>query len=209
MHSPAEASDVHIDSIKRLMMHGPFVWLRAILFGPPELPELEEISYPRDPAGRPDLRCFSKPVQHYIDYVEDYLASLSPDAFSSESERWRKNQVNALRAHAYQKGVLGEWGLIARGPDEAFPFVLALLSHALPEGRRAAAGVLDAWAASGDARFSSAVLGAAYREASAHEPDPELLSVLMETLGRLRVGYRRPYHFLRAYCGHRGRVSAT
>ena len=79
--------------------------------------------------------------------------------------------------------MLGQWGLIARGPSEALPTVLRLLQHRLPEGRQAAAGVLGAWAGRGTA-LGEAVLAAAEKELAGPDTDIETLSTLIGILGR-------------------------
>lgn len=144
--------------------------LRAFLAGPPKL---EEESYPRDALGRPDLQRFTKPISHYTGYLDEYLEAL----------------VSAVdpahQSFAYRKGVLGQWGLIAKGPTEGLPYVLRLMRHSVPEGRSAAAGILDAW--STDRSLIPHLI-----DALAREQDTETLSTLIGTLGRLKVATALP-----------------
>src|SRR5262245_4052692 len=114
-------------------------WLRSILIGAEQPPDLEEAHYPRDASGAPDLTCFTRSVEHYARYIGDYLESL-------ESARDEPPRAREWQVYEYQKYVLGQWGLIARGPSEALATVLRLLRHRIPEGRQAASGVLGAWA---------------------------------------------------------------
>ena len=153
-------------------------WLRYILLGAEKPPHLEEAHYPRNASGAPDLTCFTRPVEHYARYIDDYLVSLeAPCSAPPRAQEWQ--------AYEYQKHVFGQWGLIARGPSEALPTVLRLLRHRLPEGRQAASGVLDAWADGGTAMEEPA-LAAAERELTGPETDIETLSTLIGILGRER-----------------------
>jgi hypothetical protein len=152
--------------------------LRDILVGAANPPDLEEAHYPRDARGAPDLTRFTRSVEHYAGYIGDYLASL-------ESPRGAPPSGRAWQIHAYQKYVLGQWGLIARGPAEALPTVLRLLRHRIPEGRQAASGVLGAWAQRG-AALEEPVLAAAERELAGPDTDIETLSTLIGILGRER-----------------------
>jgi hypothetical protein len=156
-------------------------WLRELLLGPPQPPGLEEERYPRDTMGRPDLSRFVHPASHYAGYVDEYLATLRPAASRG------KGNDPAGRSYAYRKGVLGQWGLIARGPSESLLFVVRLLNDALPEARQTAAGVLDWWIGNGaDGEIEAHALAAAEREAAQREPDIEALSGLIGILGRMR-----------------------
>jgi hypothetical protein len=127
---------------------------------------LEEESYPRDAMGRPELSRFTKPVAHYASYFDDYLASLGPQGPASST----------AQQLAYRKSVLAQWGLIAKGPRDALPYVKRLLARAEPEARSAAAAVLEAWTGRGSA-FVPELLAAA-----ASETDPETLSTLISAL---------------------------
>ena len=109
--------------------------VRDIFTGPPKPPALEEESYPRDKMGRPDLRRFTKPLSHYVSYMEDYHKSLGPTGPGDP----------VWQSFAYRKGVLAQWGIIAKGPSEALPYVVGLLENPLPEARSAAAGILGEW----------------------------------------------------------------
>jgi len=162
-------------------MSGALHWLRELLFGPPGPPALEEERFPRDSMGRTDLTRFVHPASHYAAYVDDYLASLRPS--NGREER----PGSAWQSYAYRKGVIGEWGLIARGASESLPFVVRLLNDPLPEARQTASGVLQAWLGAGDdAAIEAHALAAAAREISQDEPDVEAVSGLVEVLGRLR-----------------------
>ena len=152
-------------------------WLRHLVIGAGQPPTLEEATYPRDARGAPDLTRFTRPVEHYAGYIADYLQSLESPHRPSRSREWQ--------THEYQKYVLGQWGLIARGPSEALPTVLQLLRHQLPEGRQAAAGVLDAWTTS-VAAMEAPALAAAERELSGRDTDIETVSTLIGILGRER-----------------------
>jgi hypothetical protein len=157
-------------------------WLQRMFLGGERPPILAEERFPRDASGRPDLTRFEKPVAHYSSYIEDYLASLEP---SLRSENRAHPATAEWRSYAYRKGVLGQWGLIARGPAEALPVVLRLLQHPVAEGRQAGAGVLQAWTPErGD--FEAAALAAAERELGSPEPDIETLGVLFGVLARIR-----------------------
>jgi hypothetical protein len=144
--------------------------LRDILLGSAASSQLEEESYPRGRLGRPDLSHFTKPLEHYTRHIDDYLMSLGPTGP-------RDAPAQSL---AYRKGVIGQWGVIARAPAQALPYVLQLLRKPVAEGRRAAAGILDDWAT--DATFVPQLLSAADSE-----QDIETLSVLVGTVGRLRA----------------------
>ena len=153
-------------------------WLRNVLVGAGRPPDLEEAHYPRDAKGAPDLACFTRSVEHYAGYIGDYLASLeAPRGVPPPAREWQ--------VHEYQKYVLGQWGLIARGPAEALPEVMRLLRHRIPEGRQAASGVLGAWAKRGTA-LEEPVLAAAERELAGPDTDIETLSTLIGILGRER-----------------------
>jgi hypothetical protein len=162
-------------------------WLRIVFLGPVRPPLLEEERFPRDASGRPDLTRFVRPLDHYIGYLDAYLESLRTDARPTGGAAQRPHTDSAWQAYAYRKGVLGQWGLIARGPGEALPYVITLLGHPLPEARQAGAGVLDAWVgAQPHPNLAAYALTAAEREASAPERDAETLSVLVELLGRIK-----------------------
>jgi hypothetical protein len=159
----------------RAVMHGVLRWLASLFRGAPAPPRLEEERFPRDAAGRPYLTCFTRPANYYQGYIDDYLESLGSPKPSFE---WQ--------AHAYRKGVLGQWGLIARGPGEAFPFVHRLLRHPVAEARQAGVAVLDAWARDGG-NFEVAALSAAEQELAApSQTDIQTLTALLGMLGRVR-----------------------
>jgi len=167
-------------------------WLQTLVFGPPGPPMLEEQRFPHDARGAPDLSYFTRPVTQYVAYIDEYLAALEPKASGVVIPP--EQRTGEWQAHRYRKGVIGSWGLIARGPGEALPYVLSLLDHAIPEAREMGAGVLDAWVTS-DQRVdvSCHVLAAAEREASA--PDgvrPEPLGMLLLLLARLKVSEALP-----------------
>jgi len=160
-------------------------WLRTLLFSSPAPCVLEEQRFPRGTDGAPDLACFTRPVDHYIAYIEDYLMSLEP----STSVATLLPKTNSLegRSHAYQKGVVGQWGLIARGPKDALPYILSLLERRVPEARQAAAAVLEGWLRRGvPVDVSAQILAAAEREGNDKRADPESLSALLLVLGRLK-----------------------
>jgi hypothetical protein len=154
----------------RIGVRGLFRFLELIFVDPEKPPVLEEEHYPRDKQGRPDLGRFTRPLDHYLRYLEEYFTSLGPDG--PDQAAWQ--------SHAYLKGVFGQWGLIAKGPGEALPYVLQLLDNPLTEARSAAAAVLDAWADDGD-------FGPHLVDAATKEKDPETLSTLLGTIGRLRI----------------------
>jgi hypothetical protein len=162
-------------------MRGILSWLRYIVLGAEKPQALEEESYPRDAAGQPDLTRFTRPVAHYAGYIEDYLVSLEtpavPRGGPPPSSEWR--------SYAYRRSVLGQWGLIARGPAEALPTVLGLLRHPLAEGRQAGAGVLEHWARE-NRDFETPVASLAQRELDRPDTDVETLGVLLGVLGRTR-----------------------
>ena len=151
-------------------MHRFFRIVRNIFIDPRDAPALEEESYPRDSMGRPDLRRFTKPLSHYIGYMEDYHKSL--EASGPTDSAWQ--------SHAYRKGVLAQWGFIAKGPSEALPYVVDLLEHPLPEARSAAAGILGEWKT--DPAFIPHLVSALEKE-----DDIETLSTLAGALGRLKA----------------------
>jgi hypothetical protein len=153
-------------------------WLRSILVGAEKPPDLEEARYPRDASGAPDLTRFTRSAEHYASYIGDYLDSL-------ESPRRAPPLAKEWQTYEYQKYVLGQWGLIARGPSEALPTVLRLLRHRIPEGRQAASGVLGAWADGGTA-LAEPALAAAEKEVARPDLDTETLSTLIGILGRVR-----------------------
>jgi hypothetical protein len=148
--------------------------LRSLLnlfVGDPRPERLEEEEYPRDAMGRPDLSRFTKPLAHYAAYFDEYLASLGPEGPAS---------TTALQL-VYRKSVLAQWGLIAKGPRDALPYVKRLLAHSEPEARSAAAGVLEAWTGR-DSSFVPELLAAAEVET-----DPETLALLISGLARART----------------------
>lgn len=151
-------------------MHRFFRIVRDILNDPRQPPALEEELYPRDAMGRPDLQRFTKPLSHYISYMEDYHKALG--ATGPADAAWQ--------SFAYRKGVLAQWGIIAKGPSEALPYVLGLLESPLPEGRSAAAGILGEWQK--DPTFIPHLVSALERD-----DDIETLSTLAGTLGRLKA----------------------
>ena len=132
---------------------------------------LEEDAYPRDAKGGIDLSHFTKPLAHYVAYFDDYLVSLGPQGTRSKP----------AQELAYRKSVYAQWGLIAKGPQEALPYVLQLLAHAEPEARAAAAGVLEAWS------DGSSALGPTLIAAAEKETDPETLSTLIAAIARTRT----------------------
>jgi HEAT repeat protein len=132
---------------------------------------LEEDRYPRDAQGRLDLSRFTKPVAHYAAYFDEYLVSLGPKGPKS----------TPARELAYRKSVYAQWGLIAKGPQDALPYVLQLLAHSESEARAAAAGVLEAWI-DGNATLVPTLLAAAEKET-----DPETLGTLMSAIAKTRT----------------------
>jgi hypothetical protein len=156
-------------------------WLRYIVLGAEKPPPLEEDSFPRDTAGQPDLTRFTRPVAQYAGYIQEYLVSLSSPA----PRRSGPPRSSEWQSYAYRKGVLGQWGLIARGPAESLPAVLELLRHPVAEGRQAGAGVLEHWTRE-NRDLEAPVLALAQRELDRPDSDIETLSVLMGVLGRMR-----------------------
>ena len=152
-------------------------WLRSLLIGADQPPDLEESRYPRNASGAPDLSCFKRPVEHYERYIADYLESLESPKGTLADREWQ--------TYAYQKYVFGQWGLIARGPSEALPAVIRLLPHRIAEGRQAASGVLDAWSDAGTP-MDAPLLAAAEKELAGPDTDIETLSTLIGILGRQR-----------------------
>ena len=73
-----------------------------------------------------------------------------------------------------------QWGMIAKGPSEALPYVLGLLERPLPEARSAAAGIIGEWKM--DPTFIPHLVSALERE-----DDIETLSTLADVLGRLKA----------------------
>lgn len=141
--------------------------LRDALFGA-HAQTLEEETYPRDAMGRPDLKRFTKPLTHYTQYIDDYLASFATAREAAE------------QSFAYRKGVVGQWGVIACGPANGLPYVLQLLKHPVPEGRSTAAGILGAW-------DDNPTLVPHLLDVLATETDIETLSTVMSLLGRMKV----------------------
>ena len=121
--------------------------------------------------GRPDLSRFTKPVAHYAAYFDEYLASLGPQGPASST----------AQRLAYRKGVLAQWGLIAKGPRDALPYVKRLLARSEPESRSAAAAVLEAWTGR-DSSFAPDLLAVAEGETN-----PETLSTLISALAAART----------------------
>ena len=150
------------------MLNGILRSFLDLLFGDRRGRTLEEERYPRDAMGRPDLARFTKPVAHYAAYFDDYLASLGPRGPASST----------AQQLAYRKSVLAQWGLIAKGPREALPYVKRLLARSEPESRSAAAAVLAAWTGR-DSSFVPELLAAAEGET-----DPETLGTLISALAR-------------------------
>lgn len=131
---------------------------------------LEEDGYPRDAKGKLDLSRFTKPLSHYVAYFDAYLVSLGPEG----------NRSREAQELAYRKSVYAQWGLIAKGPQEALPYVMQLLAHSEPEARAAAAATLEAWI-DGKAALVPTLLAAA-----GTETDPETLSTLISAIARTR-----------------------
>jgi hypothetical protein len=163
-------------------MNNVLRWLRYTFIGAEKPPNLEEAHYPRDGEGAPDLTRFVRPVEHYARYIDEYLESLDSPRVAP---RGAPPLASEGQGYDYQKYVLGQWGLIARGPSEALPTVLRLLQHRIPEGRQAAAGVLGAWADRGTA-IEEVMLASAERELAGPAADIETLSTLIGILGRAR-----------------------
>ena len=158
-----------------------FQRLRELLLGPSGPPPLEEERYPRDSLGRPDLTRFVRPAEYYAGYIDEYLSTLRPSPADMEAR-----STESLR-YAYRKGVLGQWGLIARGPAESLPFVVRLSSESVPEGRQMAAGILEAWvSADGNAAIEEHAVAATEREAALDAPNVEALNGFVGILGRTR-----------------------
>jgi hypothetical protein len=174
-HRGASAPLLTMDNVLR--------WLRHIFIGAEKPPDIEEAHYPRDAKGKPDLTRFTRPADHYARYIDDYLKSLeSPRTVA----RGKPPLARERQVYEYQKYVLGQWGLIARGPANALPTVLRLLQHKLPEGRQAASGVLSAWT-EGGTQLEAPVLAAVERELADANTDIETLSSLIGILGRVRA----------------------
>jgi len=123
------------------------------------------------------------PADHYARYIDDYLKSLESPRTAARGE---PPLAPERQVYEYQKYVLGQWGLIARGPADALPTVLRLLQHRLPEGRQAASGVLSAWT-EGGTQLEAPVLAAVERELAGAKTDIETLSSLIGILGRVRA----------------------
>jgi hypothetical protein len=133
--------------------------------GRPRIPE-DEI--PVDASGRPDLSRYTRPLEHYCRYYEEYQALTA-----------RRTRVpdEVVRA-AYAKKVHATWAFIARGA-ESLPYVLKLLRSPDPEARADAAGILA------DLGDREGVADALLRVAE-EESDPEALTVALDALARLR-----------------------
>jgi hypothetical protein len=154
-------------------------WLRRIFLGPDAPPRLEEAAYPQVARGVPDLSYFKHPVAHYEAYIDEYLESLEGKV--ADERRAARNYAE-WQSHWYHKHVIGQWGLIARGPTEALPTVLRYLKHPVPEARQAASGVLSDWARK-KIDVTAPALAAAEQEFASAQPDTETLGTLLTLLG--------------------------
>src|SRR5689334_14509666 len=92
---------------------------------------LKEHRIATDEQGRPDLSCFTDPIEHYMGYYEDFLAFRKLKRVASQAEA----------REAWSKRVFAVWGFIANG-TEALPYVLQMLKSPVADAREDAGGVL-------------------------------------------------------------------
>ena len=92
---------------------------------------LEEVYYPKDEKGRPDLSYYTKPLGYYINMYEEFLAT------------YLKGDLEIARM-PYDQRIHGSWGLISKG-SEAIPYALSLLTRKEPEAREDACGIFLAF----------------------------------------------------------------
>jgi hypothetical protein len=102
------------------------------LFGlEPAVQRLKENSFPRDKDGRPDLSCYTEPVEYYVRMHEAYLSALrGPRLSKAEGELAWSRRANA------------QWGLIAKG-TAAIPYARRMLPSTEPEAREDGAAILS------------------------------------------------------------------
>jgi HEAT repeat protein len=134
----------------------------------PVVPEDLLFIAPREKDGSPKLRYFTKPLEHYIGYFEDYLAIFNSQAKLSS------RQISL----ACSKGSWAQWGFIAKG-TESLPYVMELLKRPIPEAREAAANVLF-----GLARQDGVI--EPLLDALATEDDEQTRGGMIQALGALR-----------------------
>src|SRR5262245_25495270 len=106
--------------------------------------EIDEI--PVDSTGKPNLRYFIKPLEHYIQVYEEGWK----DRDASSKFKWSKvpddpnlTIIKDLVEKAFRKRVHGTWGLISKGA-EAIPHALTMLKSPNPDIREDGAGILGA-----------------------------------------------------------------
>lgn len=125
-----------------------------------------ETLYPVDRTGRPDLRYYTDSMNYYSSMHEQYIAGL---------QRPRRRQA---ANRSFRQGVHSTWGLIAKG-EEAVPYAMGLLRHAVPEAREDGAAILAEIGK--DERIVEWLLGCLEEETDATVRDTLLIA-----LGRLR-----------------------
>ncbi len=106
--------------------------------------EMDEI--PFDASGKPDLRYFTKSLEHYIEVYEggwkDREAS-SKYKWSGEPDDPNLAVIKDLVEKGNRKRVHATWGLIAKGA-EAVPYALTMLKSPDSDIREDGAGILEA-----------------------------------------------------------------
>lgn len=123
---------------------------------------LKEQGYPKDASGRPDLRYYTDPVEHYVVMYERFLGGDVSDptlAFPS-------------RVHAV-------WGLIAKG-SAAIPHAVRMLNHRDSDAREDGAAILAELGHQG--KVVDTLLEALDRETESQARDS-----MLQALGRMRA----------------------
>jgi hypothetical protein len=90
---------------------------------------LAEDDYPTDAQGRPDLACYTEPVDYYVAMYEQHLRAIEGKAGGEDVMLSFRRRVHATS------------GLRARGA-EAIPYALALLRRQTSEAREDGAALL-------------------------------------------------------------------
>jgi hypothetical protein len=128
---------------------------------------LKEQDYPVDARGKPDLKFYADPIEHYLALYEQHLGTLAG-----------KSGPGFEIDLAFQRRVHATWGLIAKGRP-AIPHALAMLKRPEREAREDGAAILASLGARED-------LVAELAQALEHETGAEPKDSILLALGRMR-----------------------
>jgi hypothetical protein len=104
--------------------------------GPPPSGDDSWTNVPADETGKPDLSKFDRPAEFYYGVLVEYGEYMAASAREDNAERWTEG------ARWWNRRVMAEWGLIARGA-ESIPYALKLLSSREPDNRSAGSAALS------------------------------------------------------------------